>query len=785
MKPSIAARLLLVLFVLCGILASRSLAPPTPKPATAPAVEFSAGRARETLLAIAREPRPMGSAAHDRARDWLVERLRSLGVEPQVQTTTVLADRGVAGTVANVLARLPGRKPGKAVLLMAHYDSVPAGPGASDDASGVATLLETLRALTSGEALQNDVIFLFTDGEEVALFGAQAFADQHPWAEEVGVVLNFEARGAGGPSLMFETGPGNGALVRTLGRAAPRPVAFSFSYEVYRRMPNDTDFTVFRRKGKPGLNFAYIHDPAAYHTAQDTIERLDLASVQHHGDAALALTRAFGNQALPPAAEANAVYFNLLGPVFVRYPGSWVLPLTLALAVATVAVLVMGLRRRRFTVGGLFAGSLACLLATGAVGYLAALLAPLAFPGPHDFTLWGSAHSTSLVLWGMALAAAALAVVVARLLAPRVQGEGLAAGGLVVWLALAVAVAFAAPGASALVGLPLGFGLAMAALGWRIEPGAPLTASTMALAALAVVVTAFVWVPVLGMVGVALGQGAAPVVAGAAVFLTLGLFATVLSWARPQRGGWGFAAGTLLAALALIAVVRLAAVYGPENRRPNSLLYVLDAGAGTARWATYDRRPDAWVSKLISGSGERENLPPAFGTRASVLTSPAPLPGPAAEAALAPAEVTASRFAAAGGASGNGLRLSFSWPEPVARAVVTLRSAAALGEVRVNGRTMPGPSTAGPGGPADDGKQRTLLYYAPPAEGLAIELASAGAQPIEVEVVTQRFGLPEVPGVTLEPRPPDTMPLSVWSTDSSLVHSKTVIDLSALPPPGP
>ncbi len=759
MKASSAAPFLFVLFLLSGAIGIRSLAPPRPKPVTAPAGEFSAERASSTLESLARRPRPMGSAENGRARAWLVERLRSLGVEPQVQTTTALSPgRGIGGTVANVLARLPGREKGKAVLLMAHYDSVPAGPGASDDASGVAVLLETLRALKSGEPLENDVIFLFTDGEEVALLGAHAFADQHPWAAEVGVALNFEARGADGPSLMFETSPGNGPLISTLGRAVPRPVAYSFSYEVYRLMPNDTDFTVLRGKGVPGLNFAYIHDPAAYHTAQDSIERLSLASLQHHGDAALALARAFGNQELPPrAGEPNAVYFNLLGPVFLRYSGFWVLPLALALVVATGAALALGLRRRRFTPGGVLLGSVACLLAIGGIGYLAALGARLAFPGPHDFTLWGGARSTSLVLWGLALAAFALTVGLERFLGRRIQGEGLAAGGLVVSLALAVAAAFAAPGASYMVGLPLAFTLAAVARWWQAEPEAPLPAGTVALAALAVVVTALLWVPTLSLLGVALGQAAAPAMAGAVVLLGLGLFGTGLSWGRPGQGGWGFPVGVLLAALALIATVRLGSAYDADSRRPNSLVYVLDTEAGTARWASYDRAPDAWTSQVIPAAATREALPPAFGIRAPVLTAPAPM------APLAAAKVTALP---GGDPAAKTVRLGLSWPEPVARAIVTLRSATSLGAVRVNGRPLAG----------EEGKERTLLYYAPPAEGLEIEVSPAAGGPVEVEVVTQRFGLPQLPGVTLVERPADTMPLSVWSTDSSLVYSKTVVN---------
>ena len=99
--------------------------------------------------------------------------------------------------VRNIVARWRGSGPAgkKALLLSAHYDSVARGPGAGDDASGVAAILESLRALKAGPAPERDVIILINDGEEVGLFGADVFADEHPWAKDVGVVLNFDARG--------------------------------------------------------------------------------------------------------------------------------------------------------------------------------------------------------------------------------------------------------------------------------------------------------------------------------------------------------------------------------------------------------------------------------------------------------------------------------------------------------------------------------------------------------------------------------------------------------------
>src|SRR5512133_3696025 len=210
------------LIVLCAIPILRVARPPSPVPATAPDTVFSAERALRHVEQIAARPHPMGTADHDRVRDYIAAQLTQLGVKPQYQQTTAIGTRyQEVGRVQNILAWLAGGDAkGKAVLLVAHYDGVGAGPAASDDAAGSAALLETVRALRARkQPLAHDVIVLFTDGEESGLLGAAAFVREHPWAKDVAVVLNFEARGTSGRSFMFETGPGNRDAVSVLRRA--------------------------------------------------------------------------------------------------------------------------------------------------------------------------------------------------------------------------------------------------------------------------------------------------------------------------------------------------------------------------------------------------------------------------------------------------------------------------------------------------------------------------------------------------------------------------------------
>ncbi len=310
---------------------------PAPVPASAPAAEFSSARAIEYVRAFAQRPHPIGSAEHERVRDYLLAELTKLGLAPQVEKGYAEFTYGryhASGNVENIVARMAGTANTRPVMLAAHYDSVPTGPGAADDGHGVGTLLETLRALRAGPALRNDVIFLITDGEERGLLGAQVFMREHPWHSEPGVTLNFEARGVSGSAYMFETSANNGWLIHGLKEAVPQADATSVSYEIYRRMPNGTDLTVFKDGGLAGMNFAFIEQPEFYHMPQDSVDHLDPVSVQEQGRYALSLTRWFGGRDLREHEAGDAVYFATAFTSLIVYSAG----MAKALAILTLLV---------------------------------------------------------------------------------------------------------------------------------------------------------------------------------------------------------------------------------------------------------------------------------------------------------------------------------------------------------------------------------------------------------------------------------------------------------------
>ena len=374
-RDRLGATLLLGVGGLLAVLSVYLYRAPTVQPATAPATAFSAERAFHHVEAIAQRPHPNRSSEIAAVRDYLLGELQKLGLKPLVQRATVKRGGNRPDTaVENILVRKSGTMSSRAVMLVAHYDTVSRSPGAADDGAAVAALLETLRALNAGPPLRNDLIVLITDGEEPGMLGARAFVAEHPWLRDVGVVCNFEARGTRGPSIMFETSSDNGRLIREFARAAPYIIANSLSEFIYRRMPNNGDFTIFRRAGVAGLNFAFIDGVEHYHRASDTPANLDQRSLQHHGELALRLARHFGDLTLPLPLAGDAVYFNVLGGWFVYYSKALVLPAALLLAGFGGVILGMGHRRGLLRIRRV-AGGLLVLLAGLVAGGLWAWLA--------------------------------------------------------------------------------------------------------------------------------------------------------------------------------------------------------------------------------------------------------------------------------------------------------------------------------------------------------------------------------------------------------------------------
>ncbi|MEV0429431.1 M28 family peptidase [Micromonospora sp. NPDC050495] len=748
------AALVALLAVGAGVLVD--LATPAPRPADAPAGEFSAERAYENVRVIATRPHVAGSTANDQVREHLVGVLRGLGLETEVQDAVApeagqLSGAAGGATVArvrNVVARLPGTASTGRVFLVAHYDSVQSGPGGNDDAAGTSTILEVARALATGPRPRNDVVFVLTDAEEACLCGASGFAADHPLARDGGVVLNLEARGATGPVIMFETSRNNAKLVDVFGRAAPHPVGTSFAVEIYRALPNDTDFTAFLDHDFVGLNSAYIDGGAIYHTPLDTPAAMDRGSLQMHGDNALGLAREFGRTDLRQLRSGHdATYFPVPGGL-VRYPGWLTLPLALA-ALLAVGALGWLLRRRGRATAGRLAAGVGLALVPIVVAPLGAWLLWTAITTvrPGYAELLDPYRPVWYRLAVVALAAAVLFTWYA-LTRRRVGPAALAFGGLA-WLALlGVLLAVLVPGGAYLTTLPaLAGALAgLAALGTRLDGPWPVVAATLA-GAVAVVIL----LPPVVLLFPALGMAMGGVAALVSVLLGLAVL-PVVDLLHPQAGGQrGLVAlrarrlGALPAGAAALAAVVLAGVglavdrFDAAHPVPTHLMYALDAGTGAARWLSHEDAPQPWTDGYVDGRTDVSADFPGLGD-GELRAGPAPaadVPAPKLET-----------LADTRGGDQRVLRLRVV-PQRTVR-LLTLHVETATATVRsatVAGRDVPVKARDGRWGFG-------IVFHAPPPEGVELTLTLVPkAGQVNVRVMDASDGLTGLPG--FRPRPAD------------------------------
>ncbi len=650
--------------------------------------------------------------------------------------------------------RLPGGGGDGAVLLVAHYDSVPGSAGASDNGAAVAALLETARALAAGEPPPRDVIFLFSDAEETGLAGARAFVRHHRWAPEVTVVLNFDARGHGGPVTMFETGEHGDGWTRAFLDGAPRPVASSLMSAIYRLLPNDTDFTVFREAGYAGFNFAFIEGLTHYHTALDRAADVDPRSVQHQGSYALGLARHLGT--VSPAPEnpsADYTYFNLLGPFMVRYPR----PVAIAAAILTgalfVGALALGLKRRRLTPFGLAQGWLAflgLLLAVPVAVTLLWLVVREVFGVP---VVMGSTPGAGLYMASFGCLAFAVFAVLLRLLRHLAGVLDLAAGALVWWFLLLLSIGWEEVplAASFLVVWPLAASLALLVHLCRAPTDGARPWPTVPLLVIAGLAGVLLLAPLTAAVYVGM-QGVFSLI-GVPLMLEVLLLGLLIPQLEVLRGVRWLPGAAALAGGVLLAVA-LAAPPGDGPPRQSSLVYTADADRGEHSWFSWDFRPGPWTRERGIELGKRVSFRRFLPlSRRELLTSPAPasgLPAPRLEILERRAD-----------AAGHSYRLRLATPPGGLSRLLWFEPPSARVSVRVGGSAVSLVDS--------EGGSRLLQRLPLPASGEEMVVRVRGPEPVTMVVVDQVEGLPALPG--LAPRPEGELPRphsSLLTSDTSL-----------------
>ncbi|MCJ1274310.1 hypothetical protein MMC21_002105 [Puttea exsequens] len=173
------------------------------------------------------------------------------------------------------------------VLINAHYDSVSAGFGATDDGVGIVTILQIIKYFTSdGHQPKRGIVTLLNNGEEDFLNGAMAFS-QHPMSKFVNTFLNLEGAGAGGRATLFRS---TDTEVTRFYQGSKSPFGSVVSSDAFKRgvIRSETDYSIFDRKlGLRGLDVAFMEPRSRYHTDQDDARHTGTNSLNHMLSAAL------------------------------------------------------------------------------------------------------------------------------------------------------------------------------------------------------------------------------------------------------------------------------------------------------------------------------------------------------------------------------------------------------------------------------------------------------------------------------------------------------------------
>ena len=740
----------LAALLLVGIASVRAMAPTAPTSPDASAETFSAARAMTHISAIADDPRPVGSAQHGEARAYLVDQLESLGWRTEVQESIGMFDFGVDGTqpiaaVGNVIATKPGTASTGTVLLTAHYDTVAGAPGAGDDGIGVGVLLETARALSTAAAPQNTVMILLTDAEEVGLLGAEAFVRER--AKELGttVVLNHEARGAGGGPMTFRMSSPNSELIEVLA-GAPGVFADSSSEATFEALPNDSDFRPFEQGGLYGYDTAIMADSAYYHSPIDDPAHLSAASLQQMGDTTLAMTRELADMDLAAIGRGGEEIVTALPWGLLWYPQSLEIPLAIGVLVLA-AVLVWVLRRRgalmlpRVALSAV--ASVVVLVVAGAASYAVWRLALLIDPAQVSVVV-GEPYRP--VLYRLAMLLAGLAVVLSffALLRRRLRAVGLAVGMLVMLALAGVLLAFTLPGVSGAVVQPtlvVAAGAVVAVLLPERRTLARAGVYLLALAVAAILLGPAVWI------GFDIGLNAGPLSAVLfAMFVTLALPLIEAAWplptvTMPRRKLRMAAVPVLLVVLtaALTAASLVVNREGATDARQENVVYSVDADTKQAQWASGAAPTSDWSRSLLSEPAVPLEAAFPWSAGAELWHGPAPV------ADLAAPAVTVLRDVTRGGARELTLQLASG------------RDASMVGLwVDAGSATVRSATVAGRDVPTDRAQGKWAFgfrFYGAPAEGVEVRLVlDEHADGVTVRVADSTHDLGVVPGFIPPPQ---------------------------------
>lgn len=581
---------------------------------------FSAYNALHHIEMMSKKAHFVGSAEHKNVQNYIVSELQKMGLETEIQTQTAVNRKWFAATTAeNILARIKGSEKGKALLLLSHYDSNPhSSKGASDAGSGVAVILEGIRAfLEKKQSPKNDIIILISDAEELGLLGAQAFVDEHSWTKDIGLVLNFEARGSGGPSYMLmETNGKNSKLLSEFLKAKPNfPVANSLMYSIYKKLPNDTDLTVFRQDANiNGFNFAFIGGHFDYHTAQDTYQRLDRETLLHQADYITTTLNYFANSDLDNFDSDNDfVFLNFPFSKLLTYPFSWVLPMLIVAIIAFILLLLFGFSLNKIDIKSVLKGFIpffVSLVLCGGISFglwkLLLIIHPQYQDILHGFTYNGYiyiAAFTFLNLW--------ILLKTYKYFSKEEKPSNLLIAPIFIWLIINFFIYNSLKGAGFFI-IPVFAALLILAITLFMDLE---ERSKRILFTLISIPTIYIFAPLIKMFPVGLGLKNL-FISAIIIALIFGLMVHTFHQNKPK---WILRMCGVFT-LFFFGYATYSSGFSVENKKPNSIVYYQNSDDKTAYFATYNSTLDTYTKQIfdhttVAGNIKNVAAKSKYGTR--------------------------------------------------------------------------------------------------------------------------------------------------------------------------
>ena len=734
----------LLAVILVMILSLKADNPPDIVKSNAPAASFSAARAYAHLLEIAKAPHSLGTAEHDRVKNYIINTCRRMGLHVETQISTEANLKGnilVAANVENIIIRIPGNKKRKSVLITAHYDSQPNTPGAADDGMGVVAMLETARALKTSPQMPHDIIIVFTDGEEEGLFGAKALLRDSSF-HTVGFAMNWDFRGNRGTVITYETNPHNGWLIQNYAKGVKYPFGNSMGYEIAKRLPNSADFKYFRKAGVTGFTNGIVEGYANYHSMTDKPENLDQRTLQQVGDNMLSMAKYIGN--MPPLGNTKAPdlsFFNVLGFWFIHYPSIVNIFLLIITTIVFVLIIFIGLLQGKLKLPGMLAGTIALCVSSAATYFLSALLLKriLKHYPLYSHFYGNNSYNADWYFVAMIMLAILLFSIIFQFISKKWEYTSVFPGIIFLGIVCMWATYIYTPSASWLFLIPI-FALTVGlVLIYGISNGDRRIQDYPLINFISVVPVILLFAPLLYFTfhSFALSSSLPFLCIGVSIMLAL-LYPVLHSFLRNFTWMLPFLALSGLG-FALFTAHRNSG-FDKEHPLQTNISYRLNTSDSTAAWLSNSTVVDKFTKNFFP---DKKTVALTRNLRA--LTHPAPVFPIAAPVAILQSDTTIGNE--------RSITLFCKTNRPNVNSIgIDLNGTTreSIVEVAINGRPMLEDLDE------KDSTFNSIIFYAPPPQGVQVKFVIAAKTKLDLKVFDRSMGLPNVEGLTSFP--PDVIP---------------------------